>query len=180
MTDESGSRRRIPDYVVIGQVRRPHGVRGTLRVAPMTEDPHRYRRLEQVYLSRGDDQRTLFAIEKVEIAHEAILLTLQGIDSRDRAEEWRQAWVEIPGEQILPLEEGQHYLFEIVGLQVQSEDGENLGTVVDILRNPAHDVYVVKQDDREFMVPAVPEFIRQIDSESGIMIIHLVDGLLEL
>ncbi len=180
MTDEADRKGRVPEYVVIGKVRRPHGIRGVLRIGIMTDDPHRFRLLREIYLSRNDHDRKRFAIINVGIVPDAILLTLEGIDSRDDAESWRDAWVEITGDQIMPLEEGQHYLFEILGLQVQTEEGEILGTVVDILRNPAHDVYVIKQDEREFMVPAVPEFIRQIDSESGIMIIHVVDGLLEL
>jgi 16S rRNA processing protein RimM len=180
MTGKSVQKRRVPDFVVIGQVRRPHGVRGTLRVAPLTEDPQRFLHLETVYLNLKDDQRTLFTIDRVQVANDAILISLKEIESRETADLWRAAWVEIPGDQIMPIEDGQHYLFEIVGLQVHSEEGEPLGEVIDILRNPAHDVYVVRNNEREFMVPAVPEFIRQIDSESGIMIIHLVDGLLDL
>ena len=165
---------------MIGRVTRPHGVRGALRVAPMTDDPERFHRLKQLWLSRSETERTPFTITRVQLQPEAVLLTVAGIDDRNAAEAWREAWVEIPGSEVLPLPEGQHYLFEIIGVQVVTEEGTALGQVVDILRNPAHDVYVVRGEEREYLIPAVPEFIRQIDSETGLMIIHVVDGLLEL
>ncbi len=166
--------------MVIGQVRRPHGIRGALRVAPMTDDPERYHLLKRIWLNHGDDQRTPFIISRVQLLPDGVVISLEGISDRNAAENWRQAWVEIPGDEVLPLTEGRHYLFEIIGVQVVTEEGVALGEVVDILRNPAHDVYVVRGEEREYLIPAVPEFIRQIDSETGLMIIHVVDGLLDL
>ncbi|HNY91639.1 MAG: Ribosome maturation factor RimM [bacterium ADurb.Bin431] len=180
MADQSGKRARTPDFVVIGQVRRPHGIRGALRVAPLTDDPERYHLLKRVWLNHGDDERTPFTLAQVQLIPDGIILSLDGISDRNAAETWRQAWVEIPGEEVLPLAEGRHYIFEIIGVQVVTEEGVALGEVVDILRNPAHDVYVVRGDEREYLIPAVPEFIRQIDSETGLMIVHVVDGLLDL
>jgi len=165
---------------VVGRITRPHGVRGTLRIAPMTDHPERFRQLKQIWLSHSETERTPFSITRVQMQPDAVLVTLAGIDDRDAAEQWRAAWVEIPGTEVLPLPEGKHYLFEIIGVQVVTEDGVALGQVVDILRNPAHDVYVVRGEEREYLIPAVPEFIRQIDSETGLMIVHVVDGLLEL
>ena len=136
--------------------------------------------LKQVWFNRGDDVRTPFTLSRVQIVPDGVVITLAEINDRNAAEEWRQAWVEIPGDEVLPLAEGQHYLFEIIGVQVVTEEGVALGEVVDILRNPAHDVYVVRGEEREYLIPAVPEFIRQIDSETGLMIIHVVDGLLDL
>jgi 16S rRNA processing protein RimM len=180
MAESNKKRPRTPDYVVIGQVRRPHGIRGALRVAPMTDDPERFHLLKKVWFSLGDDERKPFTPTRVQVLPDAVLLTVSEISDRNGAELWRQAYVEIPGEEILPLAEGKHYLFEIIGVQVVTEEGVALGQVVDILRNPAHDVYLVRGEEREYLIPAVPEFIRQIDSETGIMIIHVVDGLLDL
>ncbi|HNW58414.1 MAG TPA: ribosome maturation factor RimM [bacterium] len=164
----------------MGRITRPHGVRGALRVTPMTDDPGRFHKLKQVWFSRDETTRTPFTIVRVQLQPDGVLLTVAGIDDRNMAEAWREAWVEIPGSEVMPLPEGKHYLFEIIGVQVVTEEGTALGQVVDILRNPAHDVYVVRGEEREFLIPAVPEFIRQIDSETGLMIIHVVDGLLDL
>ncbi len=146
----------------------------------MTDDPGRFHKLKQVWFSRDETTRTPFTIVRVQLQPDGVLLTVAGIDDRNMAEAWREAWVEIPGSEVMPLPEGKHYLFEIIGVQVVTEEGTALGQVVDILRNPAHDVYVVRGEEREFLIPAVPEFIRQIDSETGLMIIHVVDGLLDL
>jgi 16S rRNA processing protein RimM len=180
MAERKPGKERTPDFIVIGQIRRPHGVRGAVSVAIMTDNPDRFNLLKQVWFNRGDDLRMPFTLTRVQKMPGAVVLTVAEITDRDAADGWRQAWVEIPGDEILPLEEGKHYLFEIIGLQVVTDEDVALGEVVDILRNPAHDVYVVRGEEREYLIPAVPEFIRQIDSESGIMIIHVVDGLLDL
>lgn len=180
MADPAQRRPRTPDFVVIGQVRRPHGIRGALRVAVMSDDPERFHRLEEIWLNPGDDQRTRFTLTRVQVVPDGVILTVAEIGDRTAAETWRQAWIEIPGEQILPLPEGKHYLFELIGLKVVSEAGEPLGEVIEVMRTPAHDLYVVRGAARDHLIPAVPEFVRQIDSETGIMVVHLVEGLLDL
>lgn len=180
MADSTQRRPRTPDFVVIGQVRRPHGIRGALRVAVMSDDPGRFDLLKEIWLNPGDDGRTRFTLTRVQVVPDGVILSVDGIGDRTAAESWRQAWVEIPGDQILPLPEGKHYLFELIGLKVVSEEGEPLGEVIEVMRNPAHDLYVVRGARRDHLIPAVPEFIRRIDSEKGIMVVHLVDGLLDL
>ena len=165
---------------MIGHITKAHGIRGALRIAPLTDDPKRFHLLKEVWFNRGGRERTSFTPTRVQIVPDAVLLTVAELSDRNAAEAWREADVEIPGDQVLPLAEGQHYLFEIMGICVVTEEGKTLGEVVDIVRNPAHDVYVVRGEEREYLIPAVPEFVRQIDSESGLMIVHIIDGLLDL
>jgi len=176
---QDGSQRRHPEFVIIGRVRRAHGVRGVLRVEPMTDHPGRFEILKQVYLRSDEAGRTLFSILKIKMAGEAVLLTLEGIDSRETADIWRQAWVEIPGEDALPLPPGKRYLFELIGLRVVSESGRQVGAVQDIISYPWYDVYVVRDGEHETLIPGVAQIIVRVDDQRGVMIIRDLEGLLE-
>jgi 16S rRNA processing protein RimM len=169
---------RTPDYVVIGKVSKPHGIRGELRILPLTEDAHRYKLLQSVFLNKNG-VRSLFKIEQAKIVPSAVLLKLDGVPTRTEAENWRNALVEIEGKEVLPLPEGKHYYFELDGLTVETETGQIVGQIVDVLGYPAHDVYVVKSDVREHLIPAVPEIVIKVDTKRQVMVINAIEGLLD-
>ncbi len=169
----------LPDFIVIGQVARAHGIRGALKVKPLTDDPERFRLLEKVGLSFDDESPTFFDIKDVRIGTKSIILSLEGIQDRNEAEKWRESYLEIPIAQRMPLPEGQHYYFELFDLLVKTTRGEVLGKIIDIISSPANDVYVVRSDDKEILIPAIPDVIKNIDVESGVVTIDPLDGLLD-
>jgi 16S rRNA processing protein RimM len=170
---------KLPDYIDIGQISRPHGIKGSLRVQPLTDDPNRYRQLRRVFLSHDDVNRFPFHITSVKISQRLIILHLQGIDSYDEAELWRKAFVQIPREECLPLPQGQHYHFEIIGLAVVTTTGETIGHIVNIESYPANDVFVVQKNDREYLIPYITDVVKKIDTENGIVMIEPIEGLLD-
>ncbi len=172
-------RARVPDYVLIGRILRPHGVRGMLKVMPETDDPQRFHLLKRVWLRRADGTRQEIEVDQVRVIDRSVLLSLRGITTRDAAEAWRGSEIEIPGDQLLPLAENRHYYFELIGLAVMTEDGEPIGTVKDIISYPANDVYVVMAGDREVLLPDSPDIIRSIETEKGRIVIHPLPGLLD-
>ncbi len=169
---------RLPDYVVIGKITKPHGIRGELHVLPLTEDVNRYQKLSSVFLNRNGEHIEQ-QIERVKIIPGAVLLQVQGITDRNAAETWRGALVEIAGKDVMPLPEGQHYYFELDGLTVETETGQVIGKIVDVLSYPAQDVYVVRSEDREYLIPAVSAFIVKVDTERQTVVINAIDGLLD-
>ncbi|NOY57565.1 MAG: 16S rRNA processing protein RimM [Calditrichaeota bacterium] len=171
--------KKLPDFIVIGRIARAHGVHGALKVEPLTDDPERFKLLEKVGLSFDNETRTFFNIKEVRIGNKSIILSLEGIQDRNEAEKWRRAYLEISVDQRMPLPEGQHYYFEILDLLVKTTTGDMLGKIVDIITNPANDVYVVKSGEKEILIPAIPDVIKNIDTESGVVTIHLLDGLLD-
>ncbi len=170
----------LPEYVVIGIVTKPHGIKGTLKIRPLTDEPMRFQELSELYLT-VDDKRTRFEIDKAQVSNDYVLLKLKGIDDRNQAEHWRQYGVEIPREWVRELPEGQFYYYELMGLKGFLPDGTFLGTLNDIISNPGQDVYVFlnPDDDKETLVPAVPEWILNMDIEKGTITIADVPGLLE-
>ncbi len=169
-----------PEYVVIGQVLRPHGVRGALRVLPLTDHPRRFEKNRIVFLSHQGQKRQRFSIAQALMADGGVvLLQLAELTSREAAAEWRGAIVEIPGEEVTPLPAGEYYIFELIGLGVETQNGQKIGTLCDIQSYPWHDIYVVRNDQREYLIPAVAEIIVKVDTQAGVIIINAIDGLLD-
>lgn len=166
------------DLVTVGRVVRPHGLRGELRVLLETDFPGRFERLREAYLIQAG------RVQAVEITarrpfRDGLLLTLQGIDDLEAAEGMRGAEIAVSRGAVVPLEEGAFYVFEIVGLRVRTEEGRLLGTVVEVIRAPANDVYVVRGEEGEILLPATREVVRQVDPASGEMVVALLPGLEE-
>ncbi len=180
MQHSDSHNRSLPDYVVIGVVTKPHGIKGALKIRPLTDDPARFQDLTELYLSI-DDNRTLFEVDSAQVSSDYVLLKLKGIDNRNEAEHWRQYDIEIPRDWVRKLPEGQFYYYELLGLKGFLPDGTFLGVLEDIISNPGQDVYVFlnPEDDKETLVPAVPEWILNIDIAQGTIMIADVPGLLE-
>ncbi|NLP10255.1 16S rRNA processing protein RimM [bacterium] len=169
----------VPEFVVIGKVLRPHGVEGELRLMPLTENPERFRQLTAVFLNR-DGGRWQFPIAGVKLSQAAVLIRLQGIATRTEAENWRGSLVEIEAKDVQPLAEGEHYYFELIGMTVESESGQKVGIVTDVLSYPAQDLYVIESAGREILIPAVPAIVQRVDLKRRLMVIHAIEGLLDL
>ncbi len=172
--------RQLPDYIIIGQITRPHGVRGEVKVMPHTDRPERFKPLKRVYLTADEKNRTAYGIQGVRIGPRFVIVKLESVDTPEQAELIKKAYIEIPRRECLPLREGKYYFFELVGLTVATKRGEIIGTVKDILDYPAHDIYVVDGGEKDYLIPDVPGIIDKIDTDSGEMIIDPLDGLLDL
>jgi 16S rRNA processing protein RimM len=172
----SGQRQPELRYLAIGQVIRAHGLRGEVSIKVLTEFPERFKTTRQVYLG-NEYQATPYRLESFRWHQQNILLTLAGIINRTQAEALVGQWVQVPLTEAMPLPEGSYYLYQLIGLPVQTVEGELLGVISDILETGANDVYVVKQDGREILLPAIPDVIKKVDLTAGVMIVKLIDGL---
>jgi len=163
-----------PEYLVLGRVLRPHGVRGELRVSTMTDYPERVGELETLYLSRdieGKDAKP-YTIETVRLHQEYILIKFKTIPDRNAADRLRDLYVLVDMEHAVPLDDDEVYLYELIGLTVKLEDGTVLGTLSEIMETGANDVYIVKSDTHgTILVPAHDETIVEIDLEGKVIIV---------
>jgi 16S rRNA processing protein RimM len=159
-------------------VLRPHGVRGEVRVAPHTDQPERFTWLKSVYL--GDTDPQLVEVESVRF-HEGqglVLLKFAGYDTREDADRLRGQWVHVPEKDAIPLAEGEYFLYQLEGLTVRSDDGRDLGRLTGVLETGANNVFVIQGEQGEILLPDIPEVIREINFETGLMTVHLLPGLL--
>ena len=158
------------DRVVIGRVGAPHGVHGELRVFPLTDFPERFRDMDRVYA--GED---LLPIAGVRYQNEKILLRFTGFDSREKAAALTGRFLSVDRADAVPLEEGEYYTFDIIGLAVRDEAGQDLGTVTEVLQTGSNDVYVVSKKGQaaQTLVPALKSVVREIDLDVGQMVVAL-------
>lgn len=168
-----------PGFLIIGRILRPHGVRGEVRVSVHTELPERFEWLEQVYLAQNPDVKhpKHLAVEGVRLHQDHVLLKLAGIDSRDDADTLRALWLLVPESEGIPLEDGEFYLYHLDNMAVYTDSGEFLGRIVEILETKANDVFVVRGDAGELLLPDIDEVVKSIDLDAGRMIVHLLSGL---
>lgn len=164
------------DEVLIGEVLRPHGLHGEVKVYPITHDPHRFQKLKTVSLMDGAVRR-LLPVRSVRVEPDFVYLAFDGIDSVEEAAKLRGWRIGIDRSEIPPLAEGWYY-FELEGMKVYQRDVD-LGTLVQILETGANDVYVVKGDKGEFCVPALKSVVKKVDVPGRRMDVELPPGLLE-
>jgi 16S rRNA processing protein RimM len=176
---QHNAKKRMPDFVIIGQITRPHGVHGAMRVKPFTDDPKRFTLLKRVFVTLGGAKRQTLTIVNVQFLNRFVVLHCAEITELDQAETYRNAYLEIPREECLPLPAGLYYYFELIGLMAKSSSGEVIGELVDVLTYPANDVYVVRSGDREILIPAVPDFVKKVDTKAGEIISNVIDGLMD-
>jgi len=165
---------------VVGRVLRPHGIRGELRVEIFTDYPERLGQHACFYLASPDSPGAVqrYSVEKLRRHRGALLLKLGSCDDRNAADALRGRLVQIPIEAAVPLEEGEYYHFQLIGVRVETESGEWLGQVVEVLATGANDVYVVRGPWGEVLLPAVDDVVLELDLELRRMVVHLLPGML--
>lgn len=171
---------RVPNgYIAIGMVTGAHGLRGELKVELHTDFPERYAPATPVFLG---EMLKPAVIESARPHQNQMLVQFVGVTTREAAEELRGLWVFIPEEEAVTLEEGTYFIHDIIGLTVQTDDGQVLGTITEVLATGANDVYLVLSPDdppRELLLPAIDEVVKQVDLAAGIMTITPIPGLLD-
>ncbi|MEN6372552.1 MAG: ribosome maturation factor RimM [Armatimonadota bacterium] len=162
-----------PD-VVIGTVVAPFGIKGEVKVKIETDFPERFEDQEEIWLQPEAGHGRMTRIEGIRFHQGGVLIKFEGCDDRNSAEELRNAKLLIDKSELMELDTDQFYVHDILGLDVYTTDGESIGKVIDVLQGAGNDIYVTPKA----MIPAVKEFVREIDLESGKMIVKLIDGML--
>ena len=161
----------------MGLVTGAHGLRGELRVRPETDFPERFARTPEVWVvpPRGEPGLRRITGSRLHSGKGLVLLRLEGVEDRDTALAFRGAQLYVRESDLVPLAEGQYYEFQIRGLAVVTEDGRDLGPVIDILHTGANDVY----ETPTALIPAIESVLREVDLEQGRLVIRWVEGLLK-
>ena len=182
-----------PTYFEIGKILSPRGLAGELRVYPLTDEPSRFALLDEVLIefppvvregaragseisqTRGSARAArVYPVKSARVHKGLVLLKLAGVDDVSAAEKLRGALVKIPPEKALPLDEGQYYVRDLIGLEVVTDNDEVLGALTEVLHTKANDVYVI---GGKLMIPAVKECVLHVDIEGKRMIVALPKGL---
>ena len=168
----------VEQYISIGKIVRPHGIRGELKVVSLTGWPEQFTQYQSLYVERVEGGGEWFVVEKSRPQGEQIILKLSGIDDREKAEFFRGRFLNIRKEESPTLPENFYYVSDLIGLKVYTSQGKRIGTVVDVMEMPAQDIYVVDMGGKEILVPAVKFFVKKVDIEQKRIIIQPIEGLL--
>lgn len=179
----SGEQGRSPEprFLAVGQIVGAHGLGGELKVELLTDDPHRFGLLERVFLGKKDQEPVPHHLESYRLHKGRALLKLAGCDERDAAQALRGNLIQVLLEEAIPLEEGEYFEHQIVGLDVWTAAGEHLGQVIEIIFTGANEVYVVHSADatrREILIPAIEDVILEVNLEAARLTVELPNGLL--
>ena len=158
--------------VVIGKISAPHGVRGEVRIVPLTDFPERFENLKTVFLE--DDSK--MELESVKFSNKFIIAKFKNINNRNDIEIFNGKLLMLNRSDIPSLPEGEYYNFDIIGLEVIDDKGSKLGKITEVLKTGSNDVYVV-EGKKQILVPALKKVVKEINLVDGFMKVELLEEL---
>jgi len=165
-------------WIAVGEIVGVFGIRGEVKVLPLTDFPDRFAQTPTLYLGNA---HTPYPVKSARQHQRVVLLALDGIDTVDAAERLRGMTLWIPEAERMPLEDDQFYLHDVVGLRVVHVNGQPLGEVVNFISGGGNDLFVVRvtPSGREVLLPAVREFVRELDLAGGVLRVDPIPGLFD-
>lgn len=173
--------RSSDDRVVIGRIIGAHGVKGGMKILPLTDYPDRFISMDEISVERPGKPRTVLKVSSIvpQTGKGVFLLNAEGINDRDSAESFRGMEITVAKDERVDLSDDEFWIDQIIGLKViDSSNGDELGRVEDVFPTGANDVYEIKASDGTCRaIPAIADVISEIDVEHGLMKIRLIEGL---
>lgn len=149
--------------IIIGKFGATHGVRGDIKVYPLTDFPERFNTIKNAYVDDKEIEITSTRYQK-----NFVVMKIKNINNREEAMRLTNKLLKINRADIAPLDEGEYYVFDIVGLNVINQDDIIFGKVIDILKTGSNDVYVVQSEtDKQILIPALKKVVTEINIEAG-------------
>ena len=164
--------------LTIGRIVAPFGLLGEMKVQLETDFPERFARIRQVCIRRPNGDAQLSAVESARLHKTQVLLRLPGIAKIEQAEELRGSLVQIKRQDAVRLPANEFYIHDLVGCEVVTVEGRVLGLLTSVLRGPGNDVYVVGEGKSEFLIPAIKDVVRDVDTTARRITVAPTPGLL--
>lgn len=164
------------EYFIIGQIVAPKGIKGQVKVYPLTDYLERFEDLERVYLDLPQGLQEV-NVKDVSYQKNMIILSLEGYDDRNAVEPLRQVYLKVSAAEAVALPEGHYFLRDIIGLEVYTVSGEFWGKIEDVLQLYANDVYVLHRNGKEILIPAIHDVVQEINLPEKRMTIIPLEGL---
>ncbi len=169
----------MEDKFQVGVITSTHGVRGEVKVFPTTDDPHRFKRLKEVILDTGKEELVL-EVEGVKFFKQFVILKFKGFDNINDIEKYRQKSLYVTRQNAVRLKKDEYFVADLMGMEVVDEQNAKIGVLKSVMETGANDVYVIDMTDgRELLLPAIKQCILNVDMESNVMQVHVLDGLLD-
>lgn len=165
----------------VGAILDTHGLRGEVKVFPTTDDPSRYDDLKEVELLTKEGTYMTLEVECVRYFKNLVIVKFKNYDNINDIEQYKKCNLYVTREHAVELEEDEYFVADLIGLKAKTDEGEELGTLSDVLTTGANDVYVIKgSDGEELLVPAIHDCVQEVNVEEGYVVLHLLPGLRDL
>ncbi len=165
-------------FIAIGKISQPHGTRGYLKAFPYSEIPDRFRGIKTVYIETELGMQGLI-VEDVQLRDRFSLVKFKHYETRDAAKKLAGKELFLPEDQRIEIPEGDYFVHDLIGLHVFDVQGNLLGTLEEVWKNTGNDIYVVRRNGDEILIPAVSEFVKAVDVTTGRMVVQLIEGMRE-
>lgn len=165
------------DKIRVGQIVNIHGLKGEVKVYPLTDYPQRFDEISEIYIEDSSQKRKILSAK---YHKNMAILKIEGINSVEEAEKMRESFLFIDRDNTRELEEDEHLITDLIGLTVEDTKGKFIGTLQEIIPYSANDVYVIKSPSgKEHLIPGLKRFIPIIDVENGKIIVDPIEGMIE-
>lgn len=167
----------MQEYLEVGQIVNTQGLKGGVKVNPFTDDMKRFEKLKKIYVQNKNDLKE-YEIQQVKYFKKQVLLKLKGIETIEEAEKLKGMFLKIDKKDAIRLPKDTYFIADLLGIKVVTQEGEELGNIVDIYPTGSNDVYVIKSEEgKQLLIPAIKQVIQNIDLENKKMIVCLLEGL---
>ena len=166
----------MEDVFQVGVISTTHGITGEVKVFPTTDDMNRFKKLKEVILDTGKETQLLH-IQQVRFFKNMVIVKFKEFQSINDVERLRGKSLYVTRENAVKLQKDEYFIADMIGIQVVSDEGEDLGILQDVMQTGANDVYVVEKDGEELLIPAIKDCILSVNVEEGKMEVHLLPGL---
>ena len=164
------------EFLEVGQVVGTHGVRGTMRIKPWSDDGEFLKGFKRFFTDKGD---SVLKVNSVKPHGAVVLLDVEGVDSIEKAEAMRGKVLSIKREDA-QLPEGRYFVDELIGCKaIDNANGEELGRITDVSKTGANDVWHITRDNKEYLIPAIPDVIVSVDVEKEIAVLNVLKGIFD-
>ncbi|MFQ9977478.1 ribosome maturation factor RimM [Clostridium cadaveris] len=158
----------MKEYMTVGQITKPHGVRGEVKVYPLTDDVRRFRKLKSCII---DDK--VVEITWCKLQADRVILKLQGVDTVEDAERMRNKYIKVERKDAVKLPRNSYFIIDLIGCKVYDSEERYIGELTDVIKTGSNDVYEVK-GEKEILIPALKEIVYSVDVEEKKIIIKPV------
>lgn len=164
------------EYIVVGKIVNTHGIKGDIKVYPYTDDIKRFSKLKNIYIGK---EKLSMEIESAKYHKDMVLLKLKSFDNINEVMHFKDELIFIDEQDKVKLPKDNYFIYELIDCKVFDINGNSLGYIKDVLQNSSNDVYIIKDKDKEYLIPAVKEFIKEVNIIEKRIIVDPIEGMIE-
>ncbi len=169
------------EYLKVGQIISTHGIKGELKIYPLTDDIKRFDKLKYIFLKNGSCYEKK-DIEGIKYIKNMVIIKIKDIDNKEDANNLIDSYIYVNRENAVKLHEGTYFIADLIGMDVFSTDDNYLGKIVSVFPTGSNDIYEIKNENEEksHLIPAIEDVIKMVDINNRKMIINILEGLYDI